>query len=516
MLSYLHPQINEVISFHGFPSYVQMITFFLALWFVIEVKFAIIESRMRRRAVACGGRIAPLAHSSLPFGISMILDRLRIFNSGTVTDLQSLFGKGSGKTQRNQVIRTRCLGIDMIHIRSHLDIRHIFTNDKWGKSSDIAQALKYLIGEDSIITADQRGTWSWHRTLLRPHFARSRIADFNATEEHIARVIEWLDRKSEADEIVDFQDIAYRFTLTTGSQHFFGQSSTLNPERFSKYLEDGLRDCAIHAIMPSFLRKISQGLTMPNKAIKEIFKVIDRLVVDENQKDGQVNSEEVSEAENLVQHLKRSGCSSETVSFELCTILLAARDTTASLLTSCIFELAGRDELWSQLRSEAEYIPTFPDISLEELPKLKRLRAVINETLRIHTPGWQVFRHAFEDDVLPSGTFVPSGTDCALYLSETHRDPSVWGEDADEFVPDRWLDGRHINHAAFMPFTAGPRICIGQKFAMTEVTVALVRLLQSFTKVELVGPSLPKEGYQKTTGGVVTFRGGVWVKFHKC
>lgn len=531
MLSYLHVHFSEMISSLGFPSYGHITAFFLVLWFINEAIFEIRQHSIRRRAIACGGRLAPLAHSSLPFGLSIILDQLRIFDSGTASDMKKIFENESSKDERNQVIRTRCLGMEMLHVRSHLDIKHIFTNDRWDKSKDVNQAYKYILGEDSIATASMAATWSWHRALLRPHFARKRIADFNASEEHIARVINWLEKKSEADKITDFQDIASRFTLTASSQHLFGQcldmlndlfldrpvrDNTLNPTHLSHILEEAQKDAAIHSMIPLFLRKIVQGLIMPNRTIKDIFKLIDQLVADnEKQKEGKKDSGADSGTDNLVEHLQRSGCSPEVMSCELSSILLAARDTTASLLTSCIYELAGRDELWSQLRSEVEGIPAFPDVSLEHLSKLKRLRAVINESLRLHTVVWRVFRQTLKDDVLPSGIFVPAGTDCEVYLSETHRDPSVWGEDVDKFVPDRWLDGREIKASAFLPFTTGPRACMGQQFAITEITVALIRLLQSFTKVELVGPIIRKEDYQETTTGVLNFRGGLWVKFHK-
>lgn len=87
------------------------------------------------------------------------------------------------------------------------------------------------------------------------------------------------------------------------------------------------------------------------------------------------------EFEKLVEHLRRSGASMELTSRASLNVLLAARDTTASLLTSCIYELAGRDELWTKLRDE---LPAGQDlsISLEDIQKLKLLRAVINETLR--------------------------------------------------------------------------------------------------------------------------------------
>ncbi|KAH9825321.1 cytochrome P450 monooxygenase [Melampsora americana] len=526
--------VSKFISFDNFPSYSQITIFFLALWFLNEAKYEIKQARIRKRSKECGGRFVPLARSTLPFGLSFIVERYRVFNHGTVSDAKDIFGKEHDPILRNDSIRTRCLGIELIHNRSPLDAKHIFTNEfkNWKKSKHFTESFNQLLGE-AIITSNSKQDWSWHRNLLRPHFSKKRISDFNASEEHIARVINWIERKNKSNEIVNFQDIASRFTLTTGSQHFFGQcldmlndlfadrpitNNTVNATRFSKALESIMEDSTKITMIPSLIRKLIQRLTLPNKSFKLIFEIVNQIIL-QNENREKFNklttSIEDSENENLVNHLRRSGCSTEVMSFELTSILLASRDTTASLLTSCIYELTGRDGLWQRLKSEVSEIPNFPDTSLEQLSKLKLLRAVINESLRLHTVLWLLIRTPIEDEVLPSGIFVPAGTDCAMYLSEIHRDPTIWGEDANEFLPERWLDGREIPSGSYLPFIAGPRVCIGQQFAITEVTVALVRLLQSFSRVELVSPSLPKETLQETGTGALTFRGGLWVKFHK-
>ncbi|KAH9816219.1 cytochrome P450 monooxygenase [Melampsora americana] len=533
MLNHFHRDIvSEFISFDSFPSYSQITIFFLVLWFLNEAKFEIKQARIRKRAKECGGRLVPLARSTLPFGLSFLVDRFHVFDHGTISDAKDIFGKEHDPILRNYSIRTRCLGIELIHNRSPLDAKHMFTNDfkHWKKSKHFTESYNQLLG-DATLNSNTKENWSWHRSLLRPHFSKKRISDFNASEEHIARVINWVERKNKANEIVDFQDIASRFTLTTGSQHLFGQcldmlndlfadrpitNRTVNATRFSKALESIVDNSTKRTMIPSLIRQVIQRLTLPNESLKLIFEIVNQMILNENQKEfNKLSSIEDSEHENLVNHLRRSGCSAEMMRFELTSILIASRDTTASLLTSCIYELTGRDELWKELKLEVSEIPNFPDSSLEQLSKLKLLRAVINESLRLHSVLWFLIRSATEDQVLPSGIFVPAGTDCAMYLNEIHRDPTIWGEDANEFLPERWLDGREIQSGSYLPFIAGPRVCIGQQFAITEVTVALVRLLQSFSRVELVSPSLPKENLQESGSGALTFRGGLWVKFHK-
>ncbi|EGG02922.1 cytochrome P450 monooxygenase [Melampsora larici-populina 98AG31] len=494
------------------------------LWLIRELRLELREYKIGRRARACNARLAPKAYSPLPFGISYVLDRTNLIATGTISDLRHPFSRARGISPGTQVIRTHYLGIEMIHTLSHLDAKHVLTTgfQKWGKSPDAVEGFQPLLG-DGVFSSDQRGLWSWHRSLIRPHFTRKRVSDLDASEEHIHRVVKWLKNKTEVDEGADIQDgksfisnfytFFSRFTLTSSSQHLFGkcldmlndltadrpaEDDLIDAARFSQALQDATMDAMKSSLLPSLLRRAIHAVTMPNKSIKIVTEMVDKLLsCDQGNTDGGEGQEI-----NLVESLRQSGCSPEMLRFELLNVLIAARDTTASLLTSCIYELAGRDELWKRLQMEAAEISTAAGVSLEDLSKLKLLRAVLNETLRLHPPLWTSTRHAYEDDVLPSGIFVPAGTDIQYYMHAFHRDRKLWGENADDFVPGRWLEGSQTEKSrdpsAFQPFSAGPRICIGQQ-----------------SGAELVGPSACKDSIQEAPTLVLSYRGGLWAKFHK-
>ncbi|KAG0142449.1 hypothetical protein CROQUDRAFT_50276 [Cronartium quercuum f. sp. fusiforme G11] len=497
----------------------KFIFFSLLLWLGREIRLNIREWILRKRAKAWGGKLAPRVNSNLPFGISLILHRLKQLSIGTPQSAIEFFNEFPIGTQ---VIRTRHLGTETILTKSHLDAKHILTSPgftNWGKSLHLKQAFKPLLG-DGVFASDQRGLWSWHRALTRPHFAKERIADVKASEEHADRVVEWLEKKAMAHEAIDIQDLFSRFTLTVGTQHLFGECvDTLNdlfgdrpsnPEsidaaRFSKDFAAAQERCLKMMILP---RKYMTR-NIPDKALEGVFEVVNGLVA---KTEGDQIEHEDEHSEYLIQHLRRSGASPDLIRQESLNILLAARDTTASLLTSCIFELAGRHELWSKLKSD---IGT-SSISLDELRKLKYLRAVINESLRLHPPVWANSRHAFEDDLLPSGTFVAAGTDCRFFIREFQRDPELWGKDADDFVPERWIDGRQIKQSkdpfSYQPFSAGPRICLGQQFAYTEVSIALSKLIKAFSSAELIDS---RSSFEELPGVTLSVRGGLWVRFQK-
>lgn len=110
---------------------------------------------------------------------------------------------------------------------------------------------------------------------------------------------------------------------------------------------------------------------------------------------------------------------------------------------------------------------------------------ILNETLRLYSPAPFIMK-TVEKEVRLGNLTIPAGTNLEVPLIAVHHDPQQWGDDVDEFNPDRFADGvsKASKHPqAFMPFTLGPRICIGMNFAMMEAKIALAMILQRFSFV---------------------------------
>lgn len=176
---------------------------------------------------------------------------------------------------------------------------------------------------------------------------------------------------------------------------------------------------------------------------------------------------------------------------ELLNILLAGRDTTASLLSNVVWELARQPEIMERLRTEIteiagtdiDEVPTY-----QQIKDMKYLRAIINESQRLYPIVPSNSRQALADTMLPRGggpdgsapIFVPKGAYVAYHSWSTHRSPAIYGDDAHVFRPERWLEPGFRPGWAYLPFSGGPRVCIGQNFALTEAMFVVVRLVQTF------------------------------------
>jgi cytochrome P450 len=170
---------------------------------------------------------------------------------------------------------------------------------------------------------------------------------------------------------------------------------------------------------------------------------------------------------------------------EVVTLVLAGHETTALLLTWGFTLLGQHPEVVLRMRGEVEQILGDRDPTPEDLPKLTYLGYVIDEILRLRPPTWATGRDVVADDVV-CGHRVYAGETVMPMMFLTHRHPGFWEEpsrfDPERFRPER-ARGRH--HAAYLPFSTGPRMCIGNHFTLIEAKIILAMLLQR-AEVELV------------------------------
>src|SRR5712692_342614 len=158
------------------------------------------------------------------------------------------------------------------------------------------------------------------------------------------------------------------------------------------------------------------------------------------------------------------------------TLIVAGHETTSSTLNWIWYLLSQHSDVEKKLSSELDNLlgSEFPD--LEDLPKFTYSRQVIDEALRLYPAGWLMTRRALKDDHL-GDYFVPAGTEIYISPYFIQRHPDIW-EDPDRFNPDRfgsdYLQGRHP--LAMLPFSAGPRNCIGELFARIEMHSHLITI----------------------------------------
>jgi len=194
--------------------------------------------------------------------------------------------------------------------------------------------------------------------------------------------------------------------------------------------------------------------------------------------------------------------------------LLAGRDTVASALTSFFYLLGKHPEVESEIRVEADrVIGSREDLtSFEELKQLHYLQAAMHESMRLFPPIQFDSKFCLEEDVLPDGTKVESGTRVTYHPYAMGRLEEIWGCDCLEFRPERWLkDGvfHPENPFKYPVFQAGFRVCLGKEMALMELKTVALSLLRKF-HIELVEPSCGNPRF--SPGLTASFSSGLLVK----
>ena len=177
------------------------------------------------------------------------------------------------------------------------------------------------------------------------------------------------------------------------------------------------------------------------------------------------------------------GMSDEDMRANILTFILAGHETTANALTWTLYLLSQSPE-WRE-RAEAEAEEAFDPQRPAATEGCETLRAVFEEAMRLYPPAAMLSRQAIADDEL-AGVHIPAGAVISVSPYVLHRRRGLW-DNPDAFDPSRFLGERRerIDRFAYIPFGAGPRVCIGMAFAMQEGIILLANLLRAF-RFELV------------------------------
>ncbi|KAK1069921.1 hypothetical protein LTR12_008874 [Friedmanniomyces endolithicus] len=219
--------------------------------------------------------------------------------------------------------------------------------------------------------------------------------------------------------------------------------------------------------------------------------------------------------------LESGGFSDEDLVNQMMTFLVAGHETTATAMIWAIYLLCKHPDIQTKLRQEVRSkLPSIDDeVTAAQVDECHYLHAVCLEVLRLWSPVSVTIRVADKDSSI-CGQFIPKGTTVILSPWAINTSTHLWGPDALEFKPERWIDadgkannkGSAESNYSFLTFLHGPRSCIGQKFALAEFACLLGAWAGKFETTFEEGSPLAKEGPPEIKGGITAKpKGGLWV-----
>ncbi|KAM5475038.1 hypothetical protein MauCBS54593_001509 [Microsporum audouinii] len=359
------------------------------------------------------------------------------------------------------------------------------------------KVLEPLLGKGIFGTDDDH--WARSRALIRPNFARDQVADLTMFEDLIPDLFALIPRDGKTT--VDLQSLFFRYTTDSATDFLFGESVGSLRKSQSEFGFSSAFDYALKAVAERgrlgplgafyYDRKADECNRICREfALQFVEKAV--LAVQSDRKVGEQGNPRMKGQKYIFLHELASRTSDKRrILDELMNVMIAGRDTTASLLSNMFFMLAKYPAIWAKLRAEVAglegQLPTY-----SELRNLKYVKFCINESLRLHPVVPVNDRIALRDTVLPVGggrdglspVFVRKGTIVSYNVYAMHRRTEFYGPDAEVFRPERWEDGQLQPHWEYLPFNGGPRICLGQQYALTEAAYVTVRMAQEFRGLE--------------------------------
>jgi cytochrome P450 len=323
--------------------------------------------------------------------------------------------------------------------------------------------------------------WLRQRRLVQPAFHAKRLSGYgDVMVDFASRLVEqWRTQHAEAF-ILDMDGAMTDLTLKIAAKTFFdadvsGKTADLGKAAAiaSEFMMDEM----------SSLFSLPDWLPLPSKRRKHwALRYLDETVrgfIHARRQNPQDKGDLLSMLLLAVDEQDNGGLTDEQARDEVMTLFMAGHDTTASGLTWIWHALAGHPQIADEVSGELKRIigdrrPTFTDVA-----QLQLLERVIKETLRMHSPAIGVLTRRAVSPVEIGGYHLAKGSLVQMMSFVPHYDPR-WFTEPQTFDPERFAPGRieAIPQFAYFPFGGGPRVCIGNTFAMAEMTLVVATILQ--------------------------------------
>ena len=337
--------------------------------------------------------------------------------------------------------------------------------------------LKKLLG-DGLLTSEG-AKWKRQRRLIQPAFHREKIASYGRTMvDHTARMLDsWRDGAT-----VDMHESMMHLTADIVTRALFG-TDVGDAHEVAECIDVLMRRFAdpLYLLVPGVDR-----LPLPfNRKFREMTVRLDKIVrgfITERRASGDpVPGDDLLAMLLNARDEDGSRMDDQTVRDEVLVLFLAGHETTALNLSWTFDLLSQNPAVEARLHEEIGRVLGGRAPTLDDIPKLTYAECVVKESLRLRPPAWSLGRESTEPFELRGRRFE-AGTWVWMIPWSIHRDPR-WYSDPERFSPERWEQGlaKRIPKFAYLPFGGGPRICIGNQFAMMEAVLLLATIAQRFS-----------------------------------
>ncbi|MFE0798575.1 cytochrome P450 [Streptomyces sp. NPDC058812] len=393
--------------------------------------------------------------------------------------------------QLGPIFRRRAFGKEFVFVWGASLTADLADEERFAKHVGLGVANLRPVAGDGLFTAyNHESNWQLAHDVLAPGFSREAMAGYHVMMLDVAgRLTDHWDRAQAAGRAVDVPGDMTKLTLETiartGFGHDFGSFERARLHPFVTAMVGTLTYAQRLNTVPAPLAPwLLRGASRRNAAdIAYLNRTVDDLVRARRAAGGDGDGDLLDRMLETAHPETGERLSPENVRRQVITFLVAGHETTSGALSFALHYLAQHPDVAARARAEVDRVWGDTEApGYEQVAKLRYLRRVLDESLRLWPTAPAFAREARRDTVL-DGTYPMRRGAWALVLAGMlHRDPEVWGPDAERFDPDRF-DAKAVRARAphtFKPFGTGARACIGRQFALHEATLVLGLLLRRY------------------------------------
>lgn len=368
---------------------------------------------------------------------------------------------------------------DILFTRNPAFFRHVLVqnNKNYAKGKAFVELSKVL--GKGLLTSEG-DFWLRQRRLIQPVFHRERMLGlFKTMSELTANFLDELE-EVRGKEAVDIDQKMMAITADIALKTLFSTISNENKAAIYQQINRTQEHIITHIRKP-FL-KPWMAINGANRRFRGDLAYFDSMIFDiieQRRASGETHDDLLQMLLDCTDEETGGQMNDAQVRDEVITMFAAGHETSANALNWLLLELSNQPEIVKKIREESaifDVVPTF-----EQLTRLTYTRQVVEEGLRLFPPAWAVAREALDNDEI-EGYQIKKGTVVFMPMYELHRNPALWKNplsfDPEHFSAEQ-VKNRH--KFSYLPFGAGPRICIGQQFALMEMQLVLAALLKRFT-----------------------------------
>lgn len=381
------------------------------------------------------------------------------------------------------------LNIPIVVINHPEHIKHVLVDNQanYDKNVFLFHVVKPVLRNGLIANVGGKN-WLHQRRLMQPAFHRQRIATLGRlmTETTLEKLHQW-EQDMERGQCLNVTKEMGRLTLQIVIKSLFGAEIANKAPVFENAFTEA------NDVLGAFTRFPFPPLRVPTPSHRRLWKAIgemDKIVygILHQRQGGEDTGDLLSLLMRTVDEETGEGMDVEQLHDEVLNVLVGGYETTTNTISWIWYLLAQNPAIEQRVHQELDAVLAGRIPTVDDLPQLTYTRMVIDEALRIYPPAWQIMRRSCKEDII-DGYHIPANTTFFWTQYTVHRHPDFW-ENPEQFNPERFLPAKVAGRSryAYIPFSYGPRICIGNNFALTEIHLVLATIAQRYRLRLLPGP----------------------------